>query len=192
MTTIGVEDAIEARIAGRLRARRAELGLSLGEVAARSGVSKAMVGKVEAATSSPTAGTLGRLCAGLGITMSALMAAVESEDAVHLAAAAQPRWADPDTGLVRTALSPRAGAGAVEIARVRLPVGAVVDYPTPPRIAFAQQLVGLTGRVRFTLGEREFTIAAGDCVSARIDRPTRFASLGRRAAEYLVVVEGAG
>jgi hypothetical protein len=35
---------------------------------------------VEASNSSPTAGVLGRMCGGLGIPMSALMAAVETED----------------------------------------------------------------------------------------------------------------
>ncbi|MGZ4401110.1 MAG: helix-turn-helix domain-containing protein [Gaiellaceae bacterium] len=63
-------------MAERLRARRLELGLSLAELARSSGVSKAMIAKVEATASSPTAGVLGRLCNGLGITMSALMAAV--------------------------------------------------------------------------------------------------------------------
>ena len=185
------DDEIGGRIAGRLRERREELGLSLGELAQRSGVSKGMVGKVETGASSPTAGILGRLCGGLGITMSALMAAIEGEDAVQVLAADQPTWVDPDTGLQRTAVSPRTPSGAVEIARLRLPAGTVVDYPTPPAVAFAQQLVGVSGRVRFTLGAREFVLAAGDCVAARIDRPTRFEVLGSRPAEYLVVIEGA-
>lgn len=179
-------------MAERLRARRSELGLSLGELAALSGVSKAMIAKVESGASSPTAGILGRLCAGLGITMSSLMAAVESEDATELRAANQPRWRDPDTGLDRIAVSPRTSFSAVEIARLRLPAGTVVDYPTPPVIGFAQHIVGMSGRVRFTVGRRSFEITAGDCVAARIDRPTRFEVLGDVDAEYLVIVERAG
>jgi len=179
-------------MAERLRARRVELGLSLGELATRSGVSKAMIGKVESGASSPTAGILGRLCAGLGITMSSLMAAVESEDATELRAADQPRWRDPDTGLDRVAVSPRTSFSAVEIAHLRLPAGTVVDYPTPPVIGFAQHIVGVSGAVRFSVGRRSFEITAGDCVAARIDRPTRFEVLGDAVAEYLVIVERAG
>lgn len=184
-----VNDEIDVRMAERLRTRRLELGLSLGELAERSGVSKAMIAKVEAGTSSPTAGVLGRLCGGLGITMSALMAAVEAEDATRLPAADQPRWRDRDTGLERIAVSPRTSFSAVEVARLRLPSGIVVDYPTPPNVAYAQHLVGLAGTVRFTVGRRSFDIGPGDCVAARIDRPTRFEVLGDEPVEYLVIIE---
>jgi transcriptional regulator with XRE-family HTH domain len=178
-------------MAERLRARRLELGLSLGDLAELSGVSKAMIAKVEATTSSPTAGVLGRLCAGLGITMSALMAAVETEDATQLVAADQPRWRDPDTGLERVAVSPRTPFGTVDVARLRLPAGTVVDYPTPPSVAHSQHVVGVAGNVLFTVGRRSFEIGPGDCVAARIDRPTRFEALGAEPAEYLVIVERA-
>jgi transcriptional regulator with XRE-family HTH domain len=187
-----VDADIDVRMAERLRARRLELGLSLGDLAELSGVSKAMIAKVEATTSSPTAGVLGRLCGGLGITLSALMAAVETEDATQLLAAEQPRWRDGATGVERVAVSPRTSFSAVEVARLRLRAGAVVDYPTPPSIAFAQHILGVTGRVRFTLGQSSFVVGPGDCVAARIDRPTRLEALGAGPAEYLVIVERAG
>ena len=184
-----VDEAVDRRMAERLRARRLELGLSLGALAELSGVSKAMIAKVESTASSPTAGVLGRLCAGLGITMSGLMAAVESADATLLELADQPRWHDAESGLERVAVSPPTSFGNVEIARLQLPAGTIVDYPTPPTVAFAQHVVGLWGSVRFTLGERTFDIGPGDCVAARIDRPTRFEVLGAGPAEYLVVIE---
>jgi transcriptional regulator with XRE-family HTH domain len=184
-------DEIDVRMAARLRSRRLELGLSLGELAELSGVSKAMIAKVEATSSSPTAGVLGRLCSGLGITMSALMAAVETEDATQLLAADQPRWRDRATGLERVAVSPRTSFSAVEVARLRLPAGTVVDYPTPPSIAYAQHILGVAGQVRFTLGQSSFVVGPGDCVAARIDRPTRFEALEAGPAEYVVVIERA-
>jgi transcriptional regulator with XRE-family HTH domain len=187
-----IDDEIDARMAARLRERRRELGLSLGELAGLSGVSKAMIAKVEAGTSSPTAGVLGRLCAGLGITMSSLMAAVETAEAAKVAAVDQPRWRDQATGLERTAISPQTAFSAVEVARLRLPPGTVVDYPAPPIMAHAQHIVGVTGRLRFTVGQSSFDIDAGDCVAVRIDRPTRFEVLGADPAEYLVIVERGG
>ncbi len=187
-----VSDDIDRRMAERLRTRRLELGLSLGELAERSGVSKAMVAKVETASSSPTAGVLGRLCAGLGITMSSLMAAVESEDATLLPAGEQPRWRDRTSGVERVAVSPQTPFSRVEVARLRLAPGASIDYPTPPSVSYAQHLLGVAGRFRFTLGRSSFVVGPGDCVVARIDRPTRFEALGGSPAEYLVVVERAG
>lgn len=176
-------------MAARLRERRLDLGLSLGELARTSGVSKAMIAKVEAGTSSPTAGILGRLCTGLGITMSALMAAVEGEDAALLAAADQPRWRDGATGVDRVAVSPRTAFSGVEIARLRLAAGAVVDYPAPQGLAYAQHILGIAGMLRFTVGGRSFDVGPGDCVAARIDRPTRLEAPGAEPAEYLVVIE---
>jgi transcriptional regulator with XRE-family HTH domain len=187
-----VDDEIEVRMAARLRARRQELGLSLGELAARSGVSKAMIAKIEHGASSPTAGLLGRLCGGLEITMSALMAAVESEDAGLAVAADQPRWRDRESGLERVAVSPPTSFGAVEVARLSLPADTVIDYPTPPGVAYGQHILGVEGTLRFTLGRRSFEIGPGDCVAARIDRPTRFEVVGPQAAEYLVIIERAG
>jgi transcriptional regulator with XRE-family HTH domain len=189
---VTIVDSVDARMAQRLRERRLELGLSLGELATLSGVSKAMIGKVETNASSPTAGILGRLCSGLGITMSALMASVEGEEATLLAADDQPHWRDRPTGLARTAVSPRTSFSAVEIARLHLQAGAIVEYPAPPNVGYAQHIVGVSGSVRFTVGESSFVVGRGDCVAARIDRPTRFEVLGDDAAEYLVVIERAG
>lgn len=188
MTTI-VDVDFGQRMAHRLRERRLELGLSLAELAGRSGVSRAMIGKVETGTASPTAGVLGRLCGGLGITMSALMAAVEREDVVLLRAADQPRWHDPATGLVRVAVSPVTPGSDVDVARLELPAGAVVEYPVPPDIGYAQHLVGIAGLLRLTIGARSFDVGPGDCVAARVDRPTRLEAVDDEPAEYLVIIQ---
>jgi hypothetical protein len=45
------------------------------------------------------------------------------------------------------------------------------------------------GRLRFTIGDATHELAAGDCLGARIDRPTRFEVIGARAAEYLLVID---
>ncbi|MGZ4398211.1 MAG: cupin domain-containing protein, partial [Gaiellaceae bacterium] len=62
---------------------------------------------------------------------------------------------------------------------------------TPPSIAYAQHILGVSGSVRFTVGYSSFVVGPGDCVAARIDRPTRFEVLGDDPAEYLVIVEQA-
>jgi mannose-6-phosphate isomerase-like protein (cupin superfamily) len=46
--------------------------------------------------------------------------------------------------------------------------------------------------VRFPLGQRAVEVGPGDCVAARIDRPTRLEAVGAEAAEYLVIAERAG
>lgn len=181
---------IEARIARNLRRRREAQGLSLAQLAARSGVSKAMIAKVESGASSPTAGLLGRLCGGLGVTLSTLMLEAEGAGMRHFPAGEQPSWRDPATGLERAVLSPAVTPSEVEIARIRYPRATVIEYDVPPARPLKQHLVMLSGSLRFTIGAETVELRAGDCLFAIIDRSTRFES-GAEPAEYLVVQEPA-
>jgi len=61
-----MDDGLDHLVTNRLRALRAERGLSLDALAQASGVSRAMISRIERGETSPTASLLGRLCAGLG------------------------------------------------------------------------------------------------------------------------------
>ena len=90
---------MERRIADGIRKRREQIGISANDLAERSGVSRAMVSKIERLEVSPTAVLLGRLCNALGITLSSLIASAESKAGQPVARAAeQPVWRDPGTG----------------------------------------------------------------------------------------------
>lgn len=106
MSTIIESSDIEARLAARLRAEREARGWTLADLAARSGVSRAMASKIERGEASPTAALLGRLSAAFGLTMSQLFARVEGGGDMVTRAADQPMWRDPASGFVRRSLSP--------------------------------------------------------------------------------------
>src|SRR3954447_14798215 len=111
-------DELSPALASSVQAARAARGLSVGELAERSGVSRAMIGKIERGEAQPTAALLGRLSAALGMTLSELIARAESADAPRLARSAdQPTWTDPETGYVRRAVSPRPG-GPIQLVEV--------------------------------------------------------------------------
>lgn len=186
-----VAPSIEARIAANLKTRREDLGLSMADLATRSGVSKAMIGKVESGASSPTAGLLGRLCAGLGVTLSTLMLSVEAADSTYYPAQSQPTWRDPATGLERTLAGPASAQSNVEIARLRLPAGTVVEYALAPERPIRQHIYVLNGTFTFTIGGQSTTLAPGDCFFAVIDRPSRFEVPESGLTEYLVIQEPA-
>lgn len=182
-------ESIEARIAANLRQRREALGLSLGQLAERSGVSKAMIAKVESGASSPTAALLGRLCGGLGVTLSSLMASAEAVGTAFYPVASQALWRDPETGLERQLVAPGGAHSSVEIARLTLPAGAFVEYETVPVRPLRQHIVGIAGMLRFSIGGETTEIRAGDCLVALIDRPTRLEAGGHEATEYYVIQE---
>src|SRR3954470_23071590 len=110
-------------ISHRLRLEREARQWSLGTLAERSGVSKAMISKIERGESSPTAMLLGRLSGAFGLTLSAMLARAELQAGRLLRAADQPQWTDPETGYVRRHVSP-ATEIPVEIVQVDLPAGA--------------------------------------------------------------------
>jgi DNA-binding XRE family transcriptional regulator/quercetin dioxygenase-like cupin family protein len=70
---------LEAAIARQARQYRIAAGLSVGEMAARVGISKAMLSKIENAQTSCSLTTLGRLAAGLDIPVTALFRGVDAE-----------------------------------------------------------------------------------------------------------------
>lgn len=179
---------IEGRIASRLKAHRDELGLSLADLAARSGVSRAMISRIERREASPTAALLGRLCAGLGITLSGLMAAAESQGFVLLRAAQQPVWRDPATGFQRRAVTPAGTGSPVEIVDATLPPGARIAYPALPFQSYDQHILGLAGCLTFESGAKRFEVRAGDCLHCALDRPHGFANDGDEDCRYLVVI----
>jgi len=59
--SIIIDDGLDSRLGARIRLERERRGWSLTELAQRSGVSRAMINKVERGDASPTASLLGRL-----------------------------------------------------------------------------------------------------------------------------------
>jgi transcriptional regulator with XRE-family HTH domain len=182
------QDVMERRIADGIKQRREQLAISANDLAERSGVSRAMVSKIERLEVSPTAALLGRLCNGLGITLSSLIASAESKAGPPIARAhEQPVWRDPDTGLLRTMISPRNTGSHVELVQVELPTGAEVNYDAV-RTAYDQHLVILQGKLTLLEGAETIELGAGDCMHSRVDVAHTFANRGRSVCKYLVVI----
>lgn len=181
-------DDIDERLAQRLREARVAHGQTLDQLASLSGVSRAMISRIERAESSPTAALLGRLCGGLGITMSSLFVDLEGP-ASHLARLAdQPVWRDPDTGYVRRNVAPPGTGSPQEIVHVRLPAGKRVDYPAGAYAGTDHHILVLDGTLEFGNGERAHRLQPGDCLHIEQVAPCWYRNPGRRVAEYLVLV----
>jgi transcriptional regulator with XRE-family HTH domain len=183
------QDAMERRIAEGIKKRREHLGISANDLAERSGVSRAMVSKIERLEVSPTAALLGRLCNGLGITLSSLIASAETKAGPPIARVSeQPVWRDPDTGLLRTMVSPLNTGSRVEIVHVELPSGAEVKYDVMREPHYDQNVLVLSGKLTMTFGEAAVELAVGDCIRSRFDVAHAFANRGRSACKYLVII----
>lgn len=181
-------DAIDTRLAARLGQLRRDAGWSLDELAARSGIAKATLSRLERGESSPTASLLGRLCAAHGRPMSRLLAEVEAEPALLVRAADQPVWTDPATGFVRRSLSPPAAGLDTEMIHGTLPPGTVIEYDAPPLAGLEQHIWLLDGRLDYRLDGVSHVLEPGDCLRFRLFGPSRFASLGDGPARYVIAI----
>lgn len=179
-------DPLSQTLATTVRDARRARGLSCGALADRSGVSRAMISKIERGEAQPTAALLGRLSSALGMTLSELIAAAEQNG--HLARAAdQPTWTDPDSGYRRRALSPTPG-GPLELVEVELPAGAEVAFPAEAYAFKHQQIWLLDGHLRFHEGDKIHELAPGDCLQLGAPARCVFANPTDASCRYLVAL----
>lgn len=163
-------------------------GLTLEALADKSGVSRAMLSRIERGESNPTAQLLGRVCAGLDVTLSALFAETERAAAPLSRRADQALWRDPGSGYVRRVVTPPNCGAAADIVEVEFPPGASVTMESSRTPALDQQIVLLTGRMDITAGETTHRLEAGDCLYLHLGQPVSFHNPATKAAQYLVVV----
>ncbi|GLW46548.1 XRE family transcriptional regulator [Streptomyces sp. NBRC 14336] len=184
-------DPLVERIASRIRAERERRRWTLAQLAEASGVSRAMINRIERGESNPTAVVLGKLSAAFRISVASLLGETEETAVAETPAGVRRRagdieWTDPETGYRRRQIAgPRFPA---EIAEIRLPPGARVPYPAAA-FAFLHQLVWvLEGRLTFHDGDTVHELDAGDVIELGEPAPRVFANTGADACRYAVIL----
>ena len=187
------ESDLTARIAERVRSLRSARGLTLDELAERSGVSRAMLSRIERGESSPTAVMLGRVASGLNTSLASLFDAPAAVTPLHKRAQ-QTRWRDPASGYVRQNLSPPGIDSPLQLVEVTFPARTRVAYESPPRAGGVDQQVWmLAGEIEIGVGGARHVLSEGDCLAMRLDEPVYFHNKEKARARYLVAtVTGTG
>jgi transcriptional regulator with XRE-family HTH domain len=184
---------IHSRIASRVRARRAALGMTLDALAARCRVSRSMISLVERGESSPTAVLLDKIATGLDVPLAALF-----EDPGAPASPVSRRgdrtpWRDPQSGYVRRNISPANFPSPIQIVEVVLPAGARVAYETGARsVSIHQQVWVQEGAIELSVGGVTHRLSEDDCLAMQLNEPTAFRNRTRKPARYIVVVATGG
>ena len=184
--SIIVDDPAEL-LAARVRGEREARGWSLAEFAERSGVSKAMLSKIEREEASPTAVILTRIASAFGLTLAGLLTAPAAKPKRHLAACEQPRWRDPATGYQRRQVF-QSAENPLELVEVNLPAGARVAIPAASYKLIRQVVWLLSGRLRITDGGEAFDLRPGDSYEYGRPADAEFRNTGDQACRYLVAL----
>ncbi|MEJ8282675.1 helix-turn-helix domain-containing protein [Curtobacterium citreum] len=186
----------ERALGERLQRLRTERKWSLTELAEESGVSRAMINRVERGVSSPTATILGRLSGAFGLTISQLLdealehevpRATDPDDArgIQRGATAES-WTDPDTGYRRRPVS--SATFPADVTEVRLPSGREVAYPASAYAFLRHCIWVVDGVLELVIGGESTRLAAGDRIELGDPADVVYRNPGDGPTRYVVVV----
>jgi transcriptional regulator with XRE-family HTH domain len=167
------------------------MGLSLRDLALRSGVSAPMLSQVERGETSPTLQIAGRIAAGLDLRLSQLLR-LDEDGAVTVV-----RRLDRRQGPARARghryeiLTPPLPGQRAELSRHVLSAGAVTGGPGDPPMhepGSRESALIESGAVVLACDGQRHELGAGDCVTFDADLPHHFENPGPDDAVLLAVV----
>ena len=185
--------AVSSReLGGRIRELRGRLGMTLEALAERSGVSRAMISKLERGEKNPTLVVAAKLAEGLDVTLSQLVGVKERREVVMVPKEGRMVMRDPETGFERQLLSPAFVGRGVEFVRNKIPEGSTSKEFPPHRKGVVEYVVVERGKLRATLGGEEYVLEEGDAAYFEADVPHRFDNAGEGECSYYLVISSGG
>ena len=175
----------------RVRGLRGAAGLSLVDLARRSGVSRSMLSEVERGSRTPTVLVLDKIATGLGTSIARLLAEEQSEPMLVLRKSEQSVARDR-SGWERRILSPVLPGVEFEFMRTTLGprVNAGVFAPHPP--GSREYLAVERGRLTVTLDGAPVALGPGDSAYYAGDCRHGFANPGGEPCVYYLAMDVAG
>ena len=175
-----------------MRELRRRRRLTLEELAELSGVSRAMISKVERGEKNPTLVVAAKLAEGLGVTLSQLAGMEEQREIVVVPRDRRMIMRDPETGFERQLLSPSFGEKGVEFIRNVIPEGATSGEFPPHRRGVEEYLAVEKGSLRAVIGGEEHSLGEGDALYFEADVSHRFDNAGDGECSYYLVIFSKG
>ncbi len=177
------------RVADNLRHKRKARGMSLDDLAASSGVSRAALSQIETYKSTPTVGLLWKVAVGLGVPFAELIGERAGSVSVLRRADAQV-LRSLDGKLESRPLAPVGTTPLVELYELRLAPRSSHNSEAHTR-GTNEVVVVLTGALRLHVDGEVHDLAAGDSICFPADRPHGYENPGGSEARYhnLIVYE---
>ena len=178
-----------------IKARRSRHGLTLGDLAERTGVSRAMLSEIERGAKNPTIRIVCQIAEGLGTTVAELIGEgppAESRAPVIVRAAERQTLVDPQTGVTRQQLAPAYLRRGVEVLWYSLPARAATGTFPAHRPGVVEQLTVVCGALRCQLGGDQALLAAGDAIFFEADLAHAFVNPGDEPCEYMLIIDSRG
>jgi transcriptional regulator with XRE-family HTH domain len=189
-STPPAEPAIDpAAVGARVKALREGMGLSLRDLAERSGVGAATLSQVERGESSPTLTVAARIAEGLELTLSQLLRLEEGRNVVVVRAGSGRR--SSRSGHEIEELTPPLPGQRADVSRHRLDPGRSTGGQGDPPIhepGSRETVVVLSGSVELTVDGERYPLEAGDSATFDADLPHNLHNPGAATSEILAVI----
>ncbi len=184
VAAVDVEDEI-AQVARRIRRRREQERLTLGELAERSGVAPSTIQKVETGQMTPSVAVLLKIARGLGRSVSDFIRDDEPARAlVHLRSEDRPRIG-PRDGTAFERVSGDVPDPKLEMWRVHVEPGSV-GPKRPIQYQGEALIVCERGRPTLLVGEHEVVLGTGDSLHFDAEAGMTWRNDGTRPAIFTV------
>ncbi|MBK8250818.1 MAG: cupin domain-containing protein [Gemmatimonadetes bacterium] len=172
-----------------MRERRRTLGLSLQQLAARSGVSAAMLSEVERGRKSPTLRVAAQIADGLQLAISALLGAEPVARMQVRRRAERRRLVDSRSAIERHLLAPALLAQGIEVVWYVVPPGSESGTFAPHQHGTLSHATVVRGTVEFDADGEHIVLRAGDSIDFPASITHEFRNTGRAPCEFLLVVD---
>ena len=174
----------------RVRALRDGMGLSLRDLAERSGVSAPMLSQVERGETSPTLAVAAKIAAGLELSLSQLLR-LDEADGVSVVRAGERLLGGHADGHHYEVLTPPVPGQRAEVSQHTLAPGCATSGPDDPPIhepGSRETAVVLDGRLRLVCDGVGHDLGEGDAVTFDADLPHHFENPDGSEARFFAVV----
>jgi transcriptional regulator with XRE-family HTH domain len=177
-------------VGNRIRALREAMGLSLRDLAERSGVSAPMLSQVERGETSPTLAVAGKIAAGLELSLSQLLRLDEGES-VSVVPADGRRRGGGVRGHSYEIVTPGLPGQRAEVSLHVLKPGAATGGPDDPPMhepGARETAVVTGGQLRLICDGTTYDLKEGDSVTFDADLPHHFENPDGSEARFFAVV----
>ncbi len=164
-------------LGARVRAGRLAAGLSAGDLAKRSGISRSMVAAIEHGAKAPTVNTLHGLAIGLNTTMARLLGEDTPGEVAIFRRDDQQSWTSED-GTRTDELGPDWTSPAISVRRVTIPADSDTAMGTLLPPAARLWLTVVSGTARIVTDAETHDLLAGDSLACWGVDPVRLSRSG--------------
>jgi len=178
---------LAGRVAEQLRNLRRDRRLSLDDLSARSGVSRAALSQIEGRRTNPTLAVLWKIAVGLEVPFHDLLGGKRTNGVLMLRAGDATVLRSADGRTESRLLSPGGAETTVEVYELRLAPKAV-HKSDPHPLGTSETVVVLTGALKLEVESVQYDLGPGDTAFFRADVHHAYLNRGTRETRFLDVI----